>query len=121
MPLAEFLEDQGYIVEEINPQIWRVSPLGGASIYIAAEEETLYFELILGGVGSLAQNARILYQLLDLNSEIAPAGIAINSTQEPAQLCLVGRLENRNLDSNELLGMLECLGLTCLRVQQLLD
>lgn len=121
LPLAEFLEENEYMVEQLDAQIWQVNPIGGTPIFLATEGETLYFEMSLGVLGALEHNAKVLYHLLDVNSEIAPASVAINSTNDPAELCLVGRLERTNLDSNEILGMLACLGLASLRVQQLLD
>ncbi len=122
-PLTEFLENHDYLVETLKDNILAVKNIGGPSIYIALENldqaATLYFELSLGELGNLRQNAAVLYKLLDLNSEIAPVSVAINS--QANQLCLVERLEGENLDSNEILSVLESMGLACLRVQQLFD
>ncbi len=120
--LAQFLEDHDYLVEQPSAQILAVKTIGGPSIYIACEAAgTLYFELSLGKLGALRQHAAVLYKLLDLNSEIAPVSVALNSEGPEPELCLVERLESRNLDSNEVLAVLEGMGLACLRVQQLLD
>ena len=124
--LAEFLEGQDYLVEQPGENILAVSAIGGPSIYIAHEEYreeygTLYFELNMGQLGSIRNSAEVLYRLLDLNSEIAPISAAVNSEGEEPALCLVERLETENLDGNEVLAVLEAIGLACLRVQQLLD
>ena len=126
--LIEFLEGQDYLVEQPGENILAVSAIGGPGIYIAYQEHqteegdgTLYFELNMGQLGSLRNNAEVLYKLLDLNSEIAPISAAVNSEGEEPALCLVERLETENLDGNEVLAVLEGIGLACLRVQQLLD
>ncbi len=123
--LIDFLEDCDYLVEQLSDNILAVKAVGGPSIYVAQENigetASLYFELSLGPVGKLGENANLLYKLLNLNSEIAPVSVAINTECAEPTFCLVERLSADNLDSNELLAVLEGLGLACLRLQQLLD
>ncbi|WGK68785.1 hypothetical protein P0082_09890 [Candidatus Haliotispira prima] len=124
--LSEFLEDQDYLVESLSPHILAVKSVGGPTVYIAQQHHEegigrLYFELSLGLLGNLEQNAPVLFKLLDLNSEITPVSVAVNSEDGQPRLCLVESLESGNLDNNEVLSVLEAMGLACLRVQQLLD
>lgn len=119
--LVEFLEEHEYIVAEIADNIWQVNAIGGPSIYLAQEGQSLYFQLSIGTLGKLAEDAQLLYQLLDLNSEITPASLAIDSQAQPAELCLVERRELSSLDSNEVLSVLESLNLASIRTQKILQ
>ena len=119
-PLIDYLENMGYIIDVIDEKILKVNSVGNESIFIVQEDKTLYFEMSLGEVAPI-KNLPTFYHLLDLNSEIAPISIAINSEDEKDQLVLVERHPIDNLDGNELISILEAMELASIRVSEIIE
>ena len=97
-PLMDFLQMNDYFVEEITDKVVKVSRTGELPVFLNVDERTIYFEVDLGNISDIA-NEELYYKLLDLNTEILPVSLGINSTAEDdPRLVLVESREIANLD-----------------------
>lgn len=107
--IQEFLIENDFFVEEITEKILRVNRTGEASVFITASDETIYFSLDLGSINDIGSK-ELYYKLLDLNTEILPVSVGIDTTNEDdCRLVLVESRECANLDKNELLAIFDAL------------
>lgn len=120
LPLTEFLEGQDFAVEHLENNVYQVTRDGELPVFLNQEGQSLYFEVDLGNVSEWSSEA--LYKsLLDLNTEILPVSIGIDTTNdEDPRLVLVESRETSNLDDNELLSVFNALELATDKVEKLL-
>jgi len=121
LPLNEFLDKQDFVVEHLEKNVYQVTREGELPVFLNQESGNLYFEVDLGNVTEWASQD-LFQSLLDLNTEILPVSIGIDSTndQDP-RLVLVESRETSNLDENELLSVFNALELATDKVEALLS
>ena len=108
-PLMDFLQMNDYFVEQITDKVLKVVRTGEIPVFLNVDEKTIYFEVDLGNISEMA-NEELYYKLLDLNTEILPVSLGINSTnQDDPRLVLVESRETANLDNNEILAVFDAL------------
>lgn len=104
--VPEFLREQGYEIEQLADNICRIEREGELPVFLNVTGGLLFFQVDLGNVDSLASE-EFYYKLLDLNTEILPVSIGIDSTNpEDKRLVIVESREIENLDDNELMMIL---------------
>ena len=119
--LEDFLHDQGFIVEEMDGTVLSVKRPGELPIFISMSNNSLFFEVDLGNVSAFA-DADFYYKILDLNTEILPVSVGIDSTQrDDPRLVLVETRELVNLDDNEVLSVLDAMEIAVDKVEDLLS
>lgn len=119
--LEDFLHDQGFIVEDMDGAVLSVKRPGELPIFISLSSSSLFFEVDLGNISSFA-DADLYYKILDLNTEILPVSVGIDSTQqEDPHLVLVETRELANLDDNEVLSVLDAMEIAVDKVEDLLS
>ena len=109
LPLSQFLQDQDYTVEQIDENVCQVTRDDDLPVFVQTNGKSLFFEVDLGNVSEYASQD-MYFQLLNLNTEILPVSIGVDSTnpQDP-RLVLVESREANNLDDNELLSVFNAL------------
>lgn len=108
---AEFLQMNGYLVEQLQPDIFKVTREDELPVFVHISGNTMYFEVDLGNVSSFADKD-MYFKLLDMNTEILPVSFGINNTnpQDP-RLVLVESRETGDLSDHELLAVFDALEL----------
>ncbi|MBN2809227.1 MAG: CesT family type III secretion system chaperone [Deltaproteobacteria bacterium] len=118
--LVSFLEFNGFTVEILEKDIYRVERDGELPVFINLKDGHIYFEIDLGNVSSVATE-KLYHDLLDLNTEILPVAFGLNrANPDDPRLVLVESREAENLDSNELLSVFAALELAVDRAEILL-
>ncbi len=118
--LATFLKLNGFEVETLDNNLYRVERDGELPVFLNLADGKLYFEIDLGNVSAIA-NEQLYHDLLDLNTEIQPVAFGINrANPDDPRLVLVESREAENLDSNELLSVFTALELAVDRAESLL-
>jgi hypothetical protein len=118
--LKEFLEENDFFVEQVSDTVLKVNRSGELDVFLNVSEKAIYFEMELGNISAFA-NEEVYFRLLDLNTEILPVSVGIDTTEKgnPA-LVLVESREIENLDSNELLAVFDALEIAQDKVETLL-
>ena len=107
--LLDFLEAHDFFVEKITEKVTKVSRSGEIPVFLNVDEKSIYFEVDLGNVSEIG-NEEVYYLLLDMNTEILPVSLGINSTnKDDPRLVLVESREIENLDQNEFLAVFDAL------------
>ena len=120
-PLLDFLQVHNFFVEKLSDSVLRVNRTGEMPVFLNVDEKTIYFEVDLGNISNMA-NEELYFKLLDLNTEILPVSIGINSTNaSDPRLVLVESRETVNLDENEILSVFAALELAVDRVENVLS
>lgn len=118
--LVSFLEYNEYEVESIGENILRVKHHEELPVYISINDNSMYFEVDLGGIKSIAEKD-LLFELLDLNTEILPVSFGINSSNpEDPRLVLVESRETGDLNDQELLAVFDAFELATDKAETLL-
>ncbi|MBD3421553.1 MAG: hypothetical protein GF398_15650 [Chitinivibrionales bacterium] len=119
--IEEFLQENEFFVERITDSVLKVNRTGELPVYINVDENQLFFEIDLGNVSEFASQD-LYYRLLDLNTEILPVSVGIDSTQpDDARLVLVESRESQNLDDNELMAVFNSLEIAVDKVEEVLS
>jgi hypothetical protein len=120
-PLVEFLQDNDFFVEEVTDRVLKANRSGELPVFLNADESSIYFEVDLGDVSTVASQD-LYHKLLDLNTEILPVSIGINSTNpKDPRLVLIESRETVNLDENEILAVFDAMELAVDKVEALLS
>jgi hypothetical protein len=99
--LIEFLENRDYIVDEVSENILSANKSGEMTVYISLIDDVMYFYVDLGNITEIADKD-LYFKILDLNTEILPVSIGIDTTNEKNnRLVIVESREIDNLDDNE--------------------
>ena len=118
--LATFLKLNGFEVENLGENLYRVERDGELPVFLNVDSGQLYFEIDLGDITAVA-NEKLYHDLLDLNTEIQPVAFGLNrANPNDPRLVLVESREAENLDSNELLSVFTALELAVDRAEALL-
>ncbi len=120
-PLMEFLQSNEFFVDQVTDSILRVNRSGELPVFLNVAEQSIYFEVDLGNISEIV-NEELYFKLLDLNTEILPVSLGINSTNsDDPRLVLVESRETANLDENEMLSVFDALELAVDKVEELLS
>lgn len=118
---SRFLMLNGFDVEELGNNIYRVSRVGELPVFVKLGEEAVYFEVDLGNLHAFGDSS-LHFKLLDLNTEILPVSFGINNTNtEDPRLVLVESRETGNLNDHEILSVFDALELAVDRAESLLS
>jgi uncharacterized protein YjfI (DUF2170 family) len=79
--ILEFIQNNDYIVTKITESVIKVSRANELDVFINIKNDQLYFQIEIGNVSELNDD-KIYYKLLDLNTEILPVSIGIDSCDE---------------------------------------
>lgn len=117
---SRFLMLNGFDVEELGNDVYRVTRDDELPVFVKINEQTLYFEVDLGNVHEFGP-ASLHFKLLDLNTEILPVSFGINNTNpEDPRLVLVESRETGNLNDHEILCVFDALELAVDKAELLL-
>ena len=120
--IKEFLEDQDFFVEQVTEKVIRVQRDGELPTFVHRDGNSLYFEVDLLGVNDIETDQQLCFQLLDLNTEILPVSVGIDSSEaDNPRIVLVESREVSNLDHNELLSVFNSLEIAVDRVEEVVQ
>jgi hypothetical protein len=107
--IKDLLIENSYLVEEQEEGfLWITLSDYDAQIAVVEQEQSIFFQMDIIGINELKEEVELYKTLLDLNTEILPISLAIDSTnEENKRLILTESLETENLDENELLKIVE--------------
>ncbi|MCK5760892.1 MAG: hypothetical protein KAH33_06330 [Candidatus Delongbacteria bacterium] len=118
--LIDFLENRDYIVDKVSENILSANKSGEMTVYISLIDEVMYFYVDLGNISEIA-NKDLYFKILDLNTEILPVSIGIDTTNDKNhRLVIVESREIDNLDDNELLYIFNAIEIVTDKVAMLL-
>ena len=118
--LIDFLENRDYIVDEVSENILSANKSGEMTVYISLIDDVMYFYVDLGNITDIADKD-LYFKILDLNTEILPVSIGIDTTNEKNnRLVIVESREIDNLDDNELLYIFNAMEIATDKVAMLL-
>ena len=119
--LARFLESNGFVVDELANDVFRVQRGDELPAYLKVDDKQIYFEVDLGNIEAII-NQDLLLTLLSLNTEILPVSVGLD-TSNPAdrRLVLVESRETHDLCDQELLAVFDALELAVDRVTEILS
>ena len=119
--LARFLESNGFTVEELANDVFRVQRSEELPVFLKVDQHQIYFELDLGNIDAIVSQ-ELLLALLVLNTEILPISVGLDtSNPEDRRLVLVESRETCDLNDQELLAVFDALELAVDRVTELLS
>ena len=119
--LARFLESNGFTVEELSNDVFRVQRDDELPVFLKVDDKQIYFELDLGNIESILSQD-LLLSLLALNTEILPVSAGFDtSNPDDRRLVLVESRETSDLNDQELLAVFDALELAVDRVTELLS
>jgi Tir chaperone protein (CesT) family len=119
--LARFLESNGFTVEELANDVFRVQREDELPVFLKVDDKQIYFEVDLGNIESILSQD-LLLSLLALNTEILPVSAGLdNSNPDDRRLVLVESRETGDLNDQELLAVFDALELAVDRVTELLS
>lgn len=119
--LARFLESNGFTVEELSNDVFRVQREDELPVFLKVDDKQIYFELDLGNIEAILSQD-LLLSLLALNTEILPVSAGLDtSNPDDRRLVLVESRETSDLSDQELLAVFDALELAVDRVTELLS
>ncbi len=119
--LAHFLESNGFTVEELTNDVFRVQRHEELPAFLKVGEKQIYFEVDLGNIESILTQD-LLLSLLALNTEILPISAGLDtSNPDDRRLVLVESRETGDLSDQEILAVFDALELAVDRVTELLS
>lgn len=119
--LARFLESQGFTVEELSNDVFRVQREDELPVFLKVDDKQIYFEVDLGNIDAILSQD-LLLSLLALNTEILPVSTGLDmSNPDDRRLVLVESRETGDLCDQELLAVFDALELAVDRVTELLS
>ena len=119
--LARFLESNGFTVEELSNDVFRVQREDELPVFLKVDDKQIYFEVDLGNIESIITQ-ELLLSLLALNTEILPVSAGLDtSNPDDRRLVLVESRETGDLSDQELLAVFDALELAVDRVTELLS
>lgn len=119
--LVRFLETNGFTVEELSNDVFRVQREEELPAFLKVDDKQIYFEVDLGNIEAILTQD-LLLSLLALNTEILPVSVGIDtSNPDDHRLVLVESREIGDLSDQELLAVFDALELAVDRVTELLS
>ncbi len=120
--LQDILLENGFSIEKEDEILFAHLADSEAYVAIVENEGSLYFELDLVGISKVREDIDFYKKILDLNTEILPVSIAINSSEETDKRLVVAEsLPTENLDENEILEVLDVMDISLPRILKLID
>jgi hypothetical protein len=117
---VEFLQMNGYEVEEIGDEIYRIEREEELPVFINISDKTMYFEVDLGNISKFSDKD-FYFNLLDMNTEILPVSFGINNTNsDDPRLVLVESREIADINDQELLSVFDALELATDKAEEFL-
>jgi len=118
--IIEFLEEHEYYAEQIADGIYKVTKEGELPVFVSVSGSNMFFQVDLGSISEI-KSEELFFKLLDLNTEILPVSVGVDTTNpKDSRLVIVESREICNLDDNELLGVFSALQLATDKVEMLL-
>ncbi|HEX8372550.1 MAG TPA: CesT family type III secretion system chaperone [Chthoniobacterales bacterium] len=119
--LARFLESNGFAVDELANDVFRVQRGEELPTFLKVDDKQIYFEVDLGNIEPIISQD-LLLTLLSLNTEILPVSVGLDtSNPDDRRLVLVESRETYDLSDQELLAVFDALELAVDRVTELLS
>jgi len=119
--LTPFLELNGFEVQTIGDNIYKVTRESELPVYLSVSDNNIYFEVDLGNVEAIA-GKDLYFSLLDLNTEVLPVSFGINnSNPDDPRLVLVESRETGDLSDQELLAVFDAMELATDKAEALLS
>ncbi len=119
--LARFLESNGFTVEELANDVFRIQREDELPVFLKVDDKQIYFEVDLGNIEAILSQD-LLLSLLALNTEILPVSAGLDTTNvDDRRLVLVESREIGDLSDQELLAVFDALELAVDRVTELLS
>ncbi len=119
LSLEDFLQENDFFVEKLTDNTFKVLRTGELAVFISKVDKSLYFQVDLGNIDDIGTQ-ELYFKLLDLNTEIVPVSIGIDTTQSENSLVLVESREFVSLDDNEILSVFDALEIAVDKVESLL-
>ncbi len=119
--LLEFLELREFLVEDLGEGIYKVTRDDELPVFLRIGDGNIFFEVDLGNIDGIASQD-LYFKLLDLNTEILPVSLGIDSSnRDDPRLVLVERRETGDLCDEELLCVFDSLELAVDRAAEVLQ
>ena len=120
--IIQCLLENDYIVkEEDGIYLVELKDKNNSKVVMIVEDETLFVQLDLVSTKVLKEDISLYKKLLDLNTEILPVSLAIDSTNpEDARIVINESLAIKSLDDNELLKVFETMELNLEKIFNIL-
>ena len=116
--LKDFLLGNEFFVEQITDSVLQVTRSGEAPVFINDNGLSLYFSVDLGSMKEM-DSKELYFALLDLNTEILPVSVGIDTTEkDDPRLVLVESRETASLDQNELLSVFDAFEIAVDKVEE---
>ncbi len=116
--LKELLELHDYLVEEVQEGLYKVVR-DAVEVFVSIQDKNIFFQLEVGNLKDLEDQA-IYKDLLNLNTEILPVSLGLDTTSNDARLVILESRETENLDENEILTVFEAMEIALFKVENLL-
>ncbi|MBD3314990.1 MAG: hypothetical protein GF344_04330 [Chitinivibrionales bacterium] len=121
VPLSDFLLDKGFQLEQADENVVKIQREGELPVFAHINDNILFFEVDLGNISEFS-STELYFKMFDLNTEILPVSLGIDSTNKnDPRLVLVESREVDNLDDNEVLSVLNAMELATDKVEELLS
>ncbi len=119
--LLEFLELREFLVQDLGEGIYKVTRDDELPVFLRIGDGNIFFEVDLGNIDAIA-NQDLYFKLLDLNTEILPVSLGIDSSnRDDPRLVLVERRETGDLCDEEILCVFDSLELAVDRAAEVLQ
>lgn len=119
--LPRFLEAQGFAVEALANDVFRVQREEELPVFLKIDSDQVFYEVDLGNIDSIISQ-ELLTSLLVLNTEILPVSVGIDgSNPADRRLVLVESRETGDLSDQEFLSVFDALELAVDRVSEILS
>ena len=119
--LTPFLELNGFEVQEVGGDIFKVTRENELPVYLSVSDNNMYFEVDLGNINEIASK-ELYFSLLDLNTEVLPVSFGINNPNpDDPRLVLVESRETGDLSDQELLAVFDAMELATDKAEVLLS
>lgn len=118
--LVDFLYDNDFFVEKASDTIYKVNRSHEQPVYLNHHDNNIYFSVDLGSIKDIGSQD-LYFKLLDLNTEILPVSIGIDTSENSdPRLVLVESRECTNIDQNELLSVFDALEIAVDKIESTL-
>ncbi|MGM0444023.1 MAG: hypothetical protein ACQEQV_07540 [Fibrobacterota bacterium] len=116
--LDDFFDEHGFFYEKLSGSIYHVTRTGEEDVFVSVTGDTIFFEVDLGAVGDI-RSQEFYAALLDLNTEILPVSLGLDTTDGENRLVIVESREVKNLDKNEMLAVFDALNIAVMKTEKL--
>ncbi len=105
--LTAVIEQYGYTLENLSHNVLALHS-ENAVIFLELSEDRLYFQKDLGSLKNVS-NEKLWFDLLDLNTEIVPVSVGIDTENNHSRLVLVESMVASTADVEEIFNVLDSL------------